>query len=157
MINFDLNSHQGYICVYGRGQLLLALSKYAVSFSMLLKLYTSQNPVNFLSPIFCRFFKQFLDSRLFDSWVGVSKIRWEGSKGHPGQPVQCGIRFEDSVDQYRISFTYDSKEAACSLLAGAGTNLLEVRDTLWWSRTRSCKVIWISDLLWFQVKAKTYE
>ena len=36
MINFDLNSHQGYICAYGRGRLLLALSKYAVSFSMLL-------------------------------------------------------------------------------------------------------------------------
>jgi hypothetical protein len=51
----------------------------------------------------------------------------------------CGIRFEESVDQYKIKFTYNSKEAAHSLLARGGTNLLEVGNIFRWGSARGCK------------------
>jgi hypothetical protein len=53
-----------------------------------------------------------------------------GEQRTPMSAYSCGIRCEDSVDQYGIKFTYDYKEAALSLLTGAGTDLLEVGDIL---------------------------
>jgi len=56
----------------------------------------------------------------------------------PWPAYSCGVSFEDSVDQDRIQFTYDYKEAALGLLAGAGTNTLEVGDIFRWGRP-GCK------------------
>ena len=45
----------------------------------------------------------------------------------PKLAYSCGIRFEESMYQYRIKCTYDYG-AAFSMLAGVGTNILEVGD-----------------------------
>jgi len=62
-----------------------------------------------------------------------------GEQRAPWPAYSRGIRFEDSADQYRRNFTYDSKEAAHSLLAGGGTLLLEVGDIFRWGGAWSCK------------------
>jgi len=67
---------------------------------------------------------------------GSPNLDGRGAKGTLASLFNVVTRFEDSADQYRIKFTYDSKEAARSLLAGGGTGLLELGDRFRWGRVR---------------------
>ena len=62
-----------------------------------------------------------------------------GEQKTPRLTFSCGIRFEESMDKYRIKCTHGSEEAAKSLpVTGVGTNHLEVGD-IFRGRGSGCK------------------